>query len=188
MNIQLELITNCINRDRKAEYEMYKATYSYLMSICIRYTRNQETAKEVLNIGFLKILNNLPKYKPEVPFRIWIRKIMINTLIDEYRKQKVHHEKIEYVEEYKESASSLELNDVMKKINAAQIYELIARLPNASQQVFNLYAIDGFSHREIAELLNISEGTSKWHLNFSRQKLKEMLDKMVSPSKIAYHE
>ncbi|MGZ4089519.1 MAG: RNA polymerase sigma factor, partial [Bacteroidia bacterium] len=86
MNIQPELINECINRERRAEYAMYKATYSYLMSICIRYTRNSDKAKEILNMGFLKILDNLEKYRPEVPFKTWIRRIMINTLIDEYRK------------------------------------------------------------------------------------------------------
>lgn len=182
-NIQSELITACINRERKAEYEMYKVTYSYLMSICIRYTRNEDTAKETLNVGFLKILNSLPKYNTEIPFNIWIRKIMVNTLIDEYRKNKKHGEKIEYMEEYHESSDYSEVNDAITKINAAQIHKLIATLPPASQQVFNLYVIDGYNHREIAEMINISEGTSKWHLNFARTKLKEMLSNKVSPVK-----
>ncbi len=177
MDIQHELIANCINGKRKAEYELYKATFSYLMSICIRYTRNEDKAKEVLNLGFYKILANLNKYKPEVPFKAWIRKVMINTLINEYRKEKIHYEKMHYVEEYYETDKYAEINEAITKSNAEQIYLFIAKLPPASQQVFNLYFIDGYKHREIAELLNITEGTSKWHLNAARERLKEMLTK-----------
>ena len=90
MNIELELITACINHERKAEYELYKITYSYLMGVCFRYTNSREEAEENLNIGFLKILKNLDKYKPEIPFKVWIRKVMINILIDEFRKEKKH--------------------------------------------------------------------------------------------------
>lgn len=177
MEIQQELIIDCINRNRKAEYELYKLTYSYLMSICIRYTRNEDKAKEVLNIGFLRILTNLEKYKPEVPFKAWIRKVMINTLINEYRKDKVHIANVEYVENYHDTDKYSAINDVIKKIDVEQIYKFITQLPAASQNVFNLYFIDGYKHKEIAEMLNISEGTSKWHLNSAKEQLKELLKK-----------
>ena len=184
MNVDLNLITACINRERKAEYELYKITYRYLISICIRYVNGQEEAKEMLNVGFLKILTNLDKYKPEVPFKAWIRKIMVNTLIDEYRKEKRHHENIEYVEEYHETSNQSEVNAAMTKMNVEEIHLLICKLPPMSQRVFNLYVIDGFSHKEISQLLGMTEGTSKWHLNSSREKLKEMLQKIISPYKI----
>ena len=184
MNVDLDLITACINKERKAEYELYKNTYSYLMSICIRYVNSQEEAKEMLNIGFLKVLTNLNKYKPEVPFKAWIRKVMVNTLIDEYRKEKKHYENIQYVEEYVETSDNSEVNHVLTKMNVAEINSFINLLPQMSQKVFNLYVIDGFSHKEIADLLGMSEGTSKWHLNSSREKLKIMLQKFVSPIKI----
>ena len=184
MNVDLDLITACINRERKAEYALYKITYRYLMSICVRYANGQEASKEMLNIGFLKILTNLEKYKPEVPFKAWIRKVMINTLIDEYRKEKKHNEHIEYVEEYHETADHSEVNSAMQKMNVEEIHSLICKLPPMSQRVFNLYVIDGFSHKEIAALLGMTEGTSKWHLNSSREKLKNMLQQFVSPYKI----
>jgi RNA polymerase sigma-70 factor (ECF subfamily) len=186
MIVQPELIKDCINRNRRAEYDLYKLTYRYLMSICIRYSRDEDTAKEALNIGFLKILNNLSKYNTEAPFKTWIRRIMINTLVDEFRKQKHHESKIQYVEEYDES-SYAELNKVIEKIDGAEIYAVINRLPPASKEVFNLYVIDGYSHKEISELLNISEGTSKWHLNAARNKLKDLLDPIVSNHKVAYN-
>jgi RNA polymerase sigma-70 factor (ECF subfamily) len=188
MNIQPELITACLNGERRAEYELYKATFSYLMSICIRYTRNGDKAKEVLNMGFLKILTNLSKYNPEVPFKPWIRKVMINTLINEYKKEKIHYGNITYVEEYYDNDQYSDINAAMPKIDAEQIYGFIAKLPPASQQVFNLYFIDGFKHKEIAEMLNITEGTSKWHLNAAREKLKEMIKNIDETVKMTIHE
>ncbi len=184
MNIQPELIAACINGERKAEYELYRVTFSYLMSICIRYTRNSDKAKEVLNMGFLKVLTNLNKYNPEVPFKPWIRKIMINTLINEYKKEKIHYGNIKYVEQYYETDQYADINEALPKIDAEQIYGFIEKLPPASQQVFNLYFIDGYKHKEIAELLHITEGTSKWHLNCAREKLKEMIKGINVPIKL----
>jgi RNA polymerase sigma factor (sigma-70 family) len=179
MNIQPQLIALCIKRDRKAEYELYKNTYSYLMSICLRYTRDRDAASELLNVGFMKILSNLEKYNLAIPFKVWIRKIMVNTLIDEYRKNKREREKVTYVEEYYDSSDFSEANEAISKIDCQQIYALIAQLPEATRQVFNLFVIDGYAHKEIADMLGISEGTSKWHLNAARQKLKEQIDRKV---------
>ncbi len=175
MDIQQSLIEACIRGERRAEYELYKKSFSYLMSICIRYTRNEEKAKEVMNMGFYKIISNLNKYNTEIPFKPWARRVMINTLINEFKKEKKHYANVQYVEDYFETDKYAELNSAIAKINAEQLYAFIAKLPPASQQVFNLYFIDGYKHKEIAELLNITEGTSKWHLNAAREKLKEML-------------
>jgi len=188
MEIRQQLIEACIDKNRKAEYELYKLTYSYLMSICIRYTRNQEKAKEVLNMGFFKILTNLGSYRLEEPFKPWIRRIMINTLINEYKKEKVHYSTIHYVEDYYDTKNYSELNAAVTKIDVDRIYKFIDDLPPASRQVFNLYFIDGYKHKEIAELLNITEGTSKWHLNSAREKLKEMLKSIDVPVKLTIHE
>lgn len=188
MEIQQQLINDCIDRDRKAEFQLYKVCYGYLMSICMRYTRNSDKAAEVMNMGFLRILTHLDKYNPEIPFKAWIRRIMINTLINEYKKEKKHYDTVLYVEDLYETDKFSEINEGLSKINADQIYELISTLPPASQQVFNLYFIDGYKHREIAEMLAISEGTSKWHLNAAREKLKKMLKTIDSPITIASHE
>jgi RNA polymerase sigma factor (sigma-70 family) len=145
MNVELDLITACINKERRAEYELYKNTYSYLMSVCFRYVNTKEEANEMLNLGFLKILKNLEKYKPEIPFKMWIRRIMINTLIDEYRKKKVQSEHIQYVDTYFETATHTDLNPEMAKLSLEQITDLIQKLPPMSQKVFNLFVIDGYS-------------------------------------------
>lgn len=179
MIIQPNLIKDCINRNRRAEYELYKTLYSYLMSICYRYTHQKELAEEMLNMGYLKILTNLEKYNSDMPFKAWIRRIMVNTLIDEYRKNKTLKENISYVEEYYDTEEFSDTNVALQKLSADDIMQMIKKLPKASAQVFNLFAIDGFSHKEIAEMLEISQGTSKWHLNFARQKLQEMINETV---------
>ena len=187
MEIRPELINRCIKGERRAEYELYKQTYSYFMSICIRYTHNSDRAKEVLNMGFYKLLTNLSSYDTTAPFKPWARKVMINTLINEYKKEKQHNTNLSYVETYYDNSDYADLNDAVSKINVNQIYAFIAELPPASRQVFNLYFIDGYMHREIAQMLNISEGTSKWHLNSAREKLKEMIRK-ENPEKITVNE
>jgi RNA polymerase sigma factor (sigma-70 family) len=179
MNIQPELIALCIKQDRKAEYELYKQSYSYLMSICMRYSRDKDTASEILNMGYLKILRNLTSYKPEIPFKAWIRRIMVNTLIDEYRKNKREKEKVTYVEEYYDNVDFSDVNEALSRINCKQIFEHVNQLPEATKKVFNLFVVDGYSHKEIGELLDISEGTSKWHLNAARQKLKELIGSKI---------
>jgi RNA polymerase sigma-70 factor (ECF subfamily) len=179
MNVEVDLLTACIRKERKAQYELYKLTYRYLMSICIRYSKSYEEAQEALNTGFLKILNNLEKYQSHIPFKAWIRRIQINVLIDEYRKQKKHTENIKFVEDFEELPIGAALNEAITKMDAEEIHKLITQLPPMSQRVFNLYVIDGFEHKEIAGMLGISEGTSKWHLHSSRVQLKIMLNKMA---------
>lgn len=175
MNIQPNLIDSCIRRDRKAEYELYKLSYSYLMGICLRYAKDRDTASEMLNLGYMKILKNLSTYKPEIPFKAWIRRIMVNTLIDEYRKTRRERENLTFVENYYDSVDYSEVNEAMSRMDFSAILEHINALPEATKKVFNLFAVDGYSHKEISELLGISEGTSKWHLNAARQKLKEQI-------------
>ena len=175
MKVETEIITACIQKDERAEYELYRLTYSYLMSICLRYSNDREEAREMLNLGFFKILSNLKKYQLETSFKAWVQRVMVNTLIDEYRKKKVQKEHVQYVEDYDQIEEDTEVNNALVKMDVEQIHALIVKLPPVSQKVFNMYAIDGFSHKEIAGMLGITEGTSRWHLNASRQKLQEMI-------------
>jgi len=145
----------------------------------MRYSKDKDTASESLNMGFLKILRNLGTYRPEIPFKAWIRRVMVNTLIDEYRKNVRERERVTYVEEYFDSSDFSDVNEALSRISYNQIVEQIGLLPEATKKVFNLFAIDGYSHKEISELLSISEGTSKWHLNAARQKLKEYIENTV---------
>jgi RNA polymerase sigma factor (sigma-70 family) len=127
-------------------------------------------------------------YRHEVPFKAWLRRVMINTLINEYKKEKIHYSNVLYVEDYTETKQYSELNEFISNIDADYIYAFINKLPPATKQVFNLYFIDDFKHSEIAALLKISEGTSKWHLNAAREKLKTMLQKLNLPVNQLNHE
>ena len=175
MEIQQELIDRCLKGDRKAENELYKVLYSFLMSICRRYIRQDEKAREMLNIGFCKILMNIEKYRPVAPFHYWARKIVVNVLINEHKKDKLHYGNHNYVESYHDDERYSEINNALDKFDVSRIAMYVDKLPPASRQVFNLFIIDGFAHAEISRLLGISEGTSKWHLNAAREKLKDML-------------
>lgn len=180
MEVKVELLQKCINDNRKAQYELYRQCYSVLMSVCYRYEKNKEDAESLLNQAFMKILTNLHQYNTAVPFEAWIRRITINTCIDEYRKNK--RSQLDYVEEptLKASMWQMDYNHADQNFDAEELTQLIKQLPPLSQKVFNLYIIDGYSHKEISKQLSMSEGTSKWHLNNARKKLKAMLQKMLN--------
>ena len=186
MKVNRQLLLDCARGDRRAQFQLYKSCYSVLMGVCIRYRKDQDEAAEILNTGFLKILTKLEKYKEEVPFEAWIRRIMINTVIDEFRKNRKVQELIEhtdFTDDYKYT-DQVDYNVADRNFDAEQLELLIKRLPPVSQKVFNLYAVDGYNHREIGEMLGISDGTSKWHLSFARKKLQEMIRTTIHSSKV----
>jgi len=171
------LIQNCKSGDRKAQFTLYKTYYNVLMSVCMRYNKNKDDASAILNEGFLKILKNLDKYDPKIPFEAWIKRIMINTIIDAFRKNKKERELVQYTdfEETDTLDINIDYNEADKMFDAEAIERLIQKLPPATQKVFNLFAVDGFSHKEIGKMLNMSVGTSKWHISSARKQLKEMI-------------
>ena len=177
MQIKPQLLNACKNNESSAQFELYKLCYGFMMSICKRYKQDDDTAAEALNKAFLKVLNNINDYRSEVPFDAWVKRIMINTLIDDYRREKKGKETviITAIEESKYYNQYVDFNEADKNFDANELRELLKKLPKMSQKVFNLFAIDGYSHKEIADLLTISEGTSKWHVAFARKKLKAML-------------
>lgn len=173
------LLTRCRKNDRKAHNELYRMCFGYLMAICLRYCNNREDAESLLNIGFLKIITNLEKYRTEVPFKSWIGRIMINAIIDEFRKDHKRRDAMSDVEIDTVTTGNTDFNEAAQNLDADELRQLIQQLPDMSRKVFNLYAIDGFSHKEIGEMLSISDGTSKWHVSFARKSLQEMIRKMV---------
>ncbi|MEO0898561.1 MAG: RNA polymerase sigma factor [Bacteroidota bacterium] len=185
MEIEPRLLKGCVKGDRRAQSEMYRRCFGVLMGICMRYHKHEEDAIAALNLGFLKILKSLGKKKEDVPFEPWIRRIMINTIIDEFRKNKRHKETMEYVDfdDRNRNDAFIDVNEADKRFDAEAIESIIQELPPMSREVFNLFALDGFSHKEIAGMMDISEGTSKWHVSFARKRIKEMLERT---HKIAY--
>lgn len=180
MQIDPELLIASAKGDRKAQHSLYKQAYQLLMGVCSRYAVDRDEAMSLLNQGYLKILTHAEKRKENVPVEAWMRRIMINTIIDTYRLQKnykTHTQLVDYSDhstiEIHESAVN---EDLAAIISADALYHMLMRLPDMTGKVFNMFAIDGYSHKEISELLNISEGTSKWHVNNARTILKNMLD------------
>lgn len=186
MRISQQLIQDCKNGDRRAQFQLYKSCFNVLMGVCMRYKKDEDEAASVLNMGFLKILNNIDKYRPEVPFEAWIRRIMINTVIDEFRKNRKVRELIEHTDFSDHQAINLEVdyNAADQMFDAEHLEAFIKKLPPVTQKVFNLYAVDGYTHKEVGEFLGISDGTSKWHLSSARKKLAEMIQQAINASKV----
>lgn len=176
MNIEERLIKQCIQGDRKAQLRLYDQCYSYMMSICMRYCRDKQEAGSRLNMAFLKVLQHLEQFDGG-SFKAWVSKITLRSIIDEFRSQQKHYQ----VHVYNGHSMTegewphSELNRVVASIDMDHLMTLVQKLSNMDRQVFNLFAIDGFSHKEIATMLGISEGTSKWHVHEARKKLRESL-------------
>lgn len=173
------IINGCIRKDRSSQYLLYKEFYSYCMGICKRYVLNDLDAAEVLNSAFLKVFNHIEKYDTAKPFKAWMGKIITNTAIDHYRANLrfADHDDISEYEHIGNGAV------VYQQLAYNDLLNLVQQLSPAYRTVFNLYAVDGYSHEEIAELLNISTGTSKSNLFKARQKLQEMLS-ATEPARI----
>ena len=177
--VNQQLLKSAAGGDRRAQFELYKRCFNVLMSVSMRYRRSEDDAVAMVNEGFLKIVSHLGKYSPDTPFEAWIRRIMINTLIDDFRKNRKVNELIENHDftDYDDHANLVDFNTAGLQFDASELEAMIRSLPPMSGKVFNLFAIDGYGHLEIAELLGISEGTSKWHLSFARQRLRELLQR-----------
>ncbi len=170
------LLERCARKDRKAQFELYRVLYGTLMSITRRYEKDHQLAQGLVNAAYLKVLDNLNKRRPEVPFETWCRRITINTVINDHRDRRSFNTPTAMADlEEAQHQPAQDLNGVESIIHAEELQHMLDRLPDMSRKVFNLFAIDGWAHREIADLLGISEGTSKWHVSHARSRLQEML-------------
>ena len=144
-----------------------------MVTVCLRYTKNDEDAVEVLNNGFLKVFKNIQRYdSSQASLYTWIRTIVINSCLD-FIKQK---QKVEKVYELNEDAEIHISPEVIDKLKTAELLEQVRKLAPSTQAVFNLYVIEGYTHKEIGQLLNITEGTSKWHLSEARKNLQQLIN------------
>lgn len=183
MQISDELLKKCVEQDRRAQFELYNLCYGILMSISSRYEKNKEDAEALVNLGFLKVVTKIDTYSTSIPFEAWIRRIMINTVIDEYRKRKKEQDTIQYTDfEDQYVNKSVDYNDAAEQFEAEELEIMIRSLPEVTQKVFNLHVIDGFSHNDISEMLGMSTGTSKWHVNNARKILKQKIAARVDAS------
>ena len=167
-----QLIKACINNDSKAQRLLYDKYDARFFVVCKRYFSDIQQAEDALVKGFLKIFQHLEEYSFQGSFEGWIRRIIINECLMELRKNKIFHLNIDdyssSIPSYQETSQKIEEDDVMNLLNY---------LPDGCRLVFTLFVIEGFKHKEIAENLGITEGTSKSQLNLAKTKLKEMLSK-----------
>jgi RNA polymerase sigma factor (sigma-70 family) len=185
MNLDPQMLQAAQKGDRKAQYALYRVCFPVLMAVCVRYKRDEQEAAAAVNNGFMKILQNLDRYRrEEVPFEAWIRRIMINTVIDEFRREKKWRELTVFTDtiEKEHPKEPISWNEAEQRLDVQHLEDMLRRLPRVTQQVFNLFALDGFTHREIGEMLAISEGTSKWHVNHARTQLQNWIKTELNPA------
>lgn len=171
-----ELINKCKKGEREAQEQLYRKFSNVLFGICLKYSRNKSEAEDNLHDSFLVIFDKIGQYKSKGSFEGWIKRITINTVLQKYRKTeylKVVSENVEEEEVIETTNSSIELHTLLRYIQ---------ELPNKYRLTFNMYVLDGFSHKEISEQLGTSLGTSKSNLARARMILKEKIENEKSKS------
>ena len=172
-----EIIEKCAKNNRAAQEELFKLFYGKMMGICMRYTKDRDRAQEVVQQGFIKVFDKLSEFDFKGSFEGWMRRIMVNASIDAIRKR--NRQPFSTDEEFMFNDASVEQEDdsdeMLIKLKAEYAMEAIQSLSPAYQTVFNLYVIENYSHKEIAEILDISEGTSKSNLAKAKQNLRNIL-------------
>lgn len=170
-----ELISACVRKEANAQRMLFERYAGKMLGICSRYCINMDDAKDALHEGYIKVFNQIDRFKGNAKLETWMTRIMINTAIDHF-KQSVKYKEFTEKDAYLEEGSSYELElDEDQKVELQDLYAVISKLPDGYRHIFNLYAIEGYTHKEIAKELGISEGTSKSQLARSRGLLKKLL-------------
>ena len=165
-----KLINSCKEKDSKAQSQIYQLFAGKLFAICLKYSKNYQDAQDNLQNGFITIFDKIEQYKFKGSFEGWIKRITINTVLQTYRQKKV----LNLVTE--EIPDEVEVEIDNEDVSLDYLLGLIQELPNQYRLVFNLYVLDGYPHKEIAEMLGISEGTSKTNLSRARGILKNKIE------------
>lgn len=166
-----ELIQRCKEQDRKAQAQLYQQFSGVLFSICLRYSPNKTEAEDNLQDAFITIFKKIGQYTGKGSFEGWLKRVTVNTVLQKYRKQKMYDIKDEAQLEQPEEVI-VETDNVPLKF----LLQIIQELPERYRLVFSMYVLDGYTHKEIAEMLGISDGTSKSNLARARNILKEKIE------------
>ena len=170
-----QLVKKCLEKDSAAQEYLFNLYSRKMMGVCLRYSRDEDEAKDVLQLGFIKVFEKLNLYKQEGSLEGWIRKVVINTALDNIRKNKKENNNIEIDKvDYQLSNEDLNGYEAMK---VKDLLNVIQAMPVGFRTVFNLYAIEGYSHKEIADQLEISVNTSKSQYSRARVYLQNLLSK-----------
>jgi RNA polymerase sigma-70 factor (ECF subfamily) len=173
-----DIIAGCRKKDRTLQEHLYKMYYSVFLKVCVRYAKDMQDAEQLLNDGFLKIFNQVQNFKEQGSFAGWMRRIMVNTCLDYLRSSYSKETKIMHVNSVPAEDSNIPIgNDALENLEFKELVTIIQSLPVMSRTVFNLFVFEGYNHGQIAAQLEISEGTSHWHLHHAREQLQKKIKK-----------
>ena len=167
-----QLIQGCLNSDRKSQHAIYKLYYGKMKAVCLRYTRDPDTAQDVLQEGFIKVFDKIGQWHGSGPLGGWIRTVMVNTALTHLRNTRKWRNSVDI-----DAAEDLDAEDVdaVSKMNEETLLKLIEQMPPGYRTVFNLFAIEGYSHKEIADAMGVTENTSKTQFLKAKNWLKKNL-------------
>ena len=181
-----ELISGCIRQDKACQKRLYDQFYGKMMTVCLRYSKNRDEAKDILHEGLMKVYSSLKTYNNSGSFEGWIRRILVNTAIDHLRRNRHEYLIVNTVNANDAGFSKsqdIEDDDIFRNIRQEDIITAIQHLSPAYRTVFNLYVMEELTHKEIADKLDISEGTSKSNLSKAKFNLKKYLAHLISDPK-----
>jgi RNA polymerase sigma-70 factor (ECF subfamily) len=167
-----QLVKGCIENERRAQKALYDRYSRQMMGLCLRYVKETETARVLLQEGFILVFSNIDKYKGDGVLEAWIRKIFVNCALDYLRKCDVLKETIDIEDDM---ISGMVDESTVSQMTATELMDCVSSLPEGFRTVFNLFAIEGYSHKEIGEMTGISESTSRSQYMRARQRLREMI-------------
>jgi len=176
-----EMVEGCIRNERVWQETLYRRFFPTMIQMCMRYTNDRETAMEIVNAGFLRVFKKLHTFTFSGSLEGWIRRIVYHSVSDHFKSRTA--QKVYFLDIADHDAPVQE--SALNRLHIEDVLKLVEKLPLATRDVFMLYAIEGLSHAEIAERVNISEGTSKWHLATARKKLKQWINMDFNQSNYA---
>ena len=171
-----EIIAGCRKKNRALQEHLYRTYYSVFLKVCARYAKDMQDAEQLLNDGFLKIFNEVTGFKDKGSFAGWMRRIMVNTCLDYLRSNYLKTTMVMHVNSIPVEESNLSVsNEGLEHIEFKELVSIIQSLPAMTRTVFNLFVFDGYNHSEISKQLEISEGTSHWHVHQARSILQKKI-------------
>lgn len=177
------IIDGCVRNSEKHQQKLFRMFYGKMYAVCLRYMKDEDVAKDLVQDGFIKVFDKIGKYNHKGSFEGWMRRLIVNTCIDFIRKQKNHFVAMDNDAVMKDVDDQLRIeegvDEQILQIKAELAMEAVQELSPAYRTVFNLYVIENYSHREIAEILDISEGTSKSNLAKAKQNLRKILEDKI---------